>query len=170
MKTRDLIIALALVALFAGGAVVKTIEDEKDLVRRTFADWAGRAGIDSDLVLAIVEVESRARLDVVNLSGRDGARGGSYGPTQISAKTAKAFGFTGDPMDFTRDANLAAEWTMKILRARPGGPPTNTNDAAAWWNGGATTLERLAPTNTARTDYAPKLAAAYAAITEEDAS
>lgn len=161
MSSREWVIVAVLVLMLAGGTVVyQSIQEEKTAVRQALADAAERAGLDSDLVLAIGSVESGFRLGAVNRTGADGKRGGSYGATQISLKTARAYGFTGDPMDLTRDPALMALWTVKILRARPGGPPQNTDQAAAWWNAGHTSMAVVASTSSAW-DYLDRLNAAY---------
>lgn len=162
MKSRDAIIVGAVIVIL-GGIMVKRKLD-KDGLRAIFADWAGRAGIDPDLVDAMLFVESDYDPSAVNLTGRDGARGGSYGPTQISAKTAAAYGYTGDPAEFARDASLAAQWTMKILQARPGGAPTSVDDVAAWWNAGRTSMAKVPATSSAWT-YRQNLEDAYKEIT-----
>lgn len=109
-------------------------------------------------------VESRWQLDAVNRSGADGARGGAWGPTQITEKTARGVGYTGDISQLAADPDLAADWTAKIMLARPGGPPRTPEDAAAWWNAGRTSFDSLPEDHVTRTDYAPKFLAAIGGI------
>lgn len=153
--------AVALVVIPGGAAVVLlTMSEEQKRVRRAARQAEQLAGLTPGIIEAIGYVESRWRMSAVNKSGADGARGGSWGPFQLSEMTARAYGYAGPMEEFTQDPDTAALWCANILMARPGGPPTNTNDAAAWWNGGRTTFAALPVTNTARTDYAPKLASA----------
>lgn len=109
-------------------------------------------------------VESRWRLDAVNRSGADGARGGAWGPTQITERTARGVGFAGDISQLTVDPGLAAEWTARIMLSRPGGPPPTAEDAAAWWNAGRASFDALPADHVTRTEYAPRLLAAIDGI------
>lgn len=130
-------------------------------VRRALREAGVMCNVDPDIMEAIGYVESKWRLDAVNTSGPDGARGGAFGPTQITDRTARACGYKGPIMALTRDPLLAAKWTAKILRARPGGPPESLGDAAAWWNAGRVSMDKVPAGNTARTKYFPRLVAAY---------
>lgn len=135
-------------------------------IRKALREAAVMSNVDPDIMEAIGYVESRWTLGSINMTGSDAARGGAYGPTQITEKTARAYGFTGPMSMLARDPVLAASWTVKILRARPGGPPTTLDDAAAWWNAGRASMSKVPDGNTARTEYLPRLAAAYTMITE----
>lgn len=162
-----LLLAALVLALGAGAGTVKVIDvlDERSRVRLALREAAVMGNVDPDIMEAIGYVESRWKLDALNLDGSDGARGGSYGPTQISERTARAYGYTGDMLDFCDDEKLAALWTAKILRARPGGPPATAGDAAAWWNAGHATLATVSPSSSAVTAYLPELRAALAKVT-----
>jgi hypothetical protein len=170
VKTRDLLIIVAIILVLAGGDYVMSVQAEKDAVRKALREAAVAQNVDPDIMEAIGYVESRWRLGLVNNSGPDGARGGSYGPTQISQKTARAYGYAGDMNALANDAKLAALWTAIILRMRPGGPPETLEDAAAWWNAGRVSFTAVPADNTARTSYLPQLVDAYNMITEEVAS
>lgn len=154
-------LALALVALAAipgAAAVVLTISEEQKRVRRAARQAEQTAGLTPGIIEAIGYVESRWRMGAVNKSGADGARGGSWGPFQLSEKTARAYGYTGPMEEMTRDADTAALWCANIMLARPGGPPRTVEEAAAWWNAGRPTTLNL-PAIT-RDDYIPKALAA----------
>lgn len=133
------------------------------IIRKALREAARRHGIDPDLIDAIGYVESRWHADAKNLAGADGARGGAWGATQITDHTARGAGFTGKREDLL-SIDVAAEWTMKIMLSRPGGPPRTAEEAGAWWNAGRKTFEELPAANTARTDYVPKLHAALAVV------
>lgn len=68
-----------------------------------------------------------------NMSGKDGERGGAWGPTQITQLTARAHGYTGAMAALNSDPRLAAEWTVKILAAAN---PRTFADVVGWWNAG----------------------------------
>lgn len=136
----------------------------RQTVRDALRTYASSQGIDPDIADAIGWVESRWKLSALNNAGPDALRGGSWGPTSISEKTARAYGYTGDMQAFREDPNLAAEWTAKILAARPGGPPATPEEATAWWNAGKISMDDVASDSTARTDYLPALQNAYDAI------
>lgn len=109
-------------------------------------------------------VESRWRLGAVNRSGTDGARGGAWGPTQITEWTARGVGYGGDMEALTSDPELAVEWTARIMLSRPGGPPPTPEDAAAWWNAGRTSFDALPEDHVTRTAYAPRFLSAIEGI------
>jgi soluble lytic murein transglycosylase-like protein len=158
---------LALVLVGGGAVVVVSRERLRDLLRRA----AIRYGIRPELVDALAKVESNWKLGAVNKAGRDGARGGAFGPTQITEQTLRSHGGTFPAEQLTQDPELAAEWTARIIAARPGGPPTTPEDLAAWWNAGRSSWAALPLTVTrkradgssysephpTRADYLPKL-------------
>lgn len=158
--------ALALAVLFVvavpGGAAVAflAMSQEQRRVRQAARTAAAAYGIRPELLEALGYVESRWRMSAVNKSGADGARGGSWGPFQLSETTARAYGYR-DPMELlTTDAEVAAAWAAKVLAARPGGPPQTIEDASAWWNAGRTSFAGLGPDHVTRVDYVPKARAA----------
>ena len=159
------VLALVVVLGSGGAAAVAYVMDDRskrDKLRGTLRTAAEVAGVDPDLVDAIAKIESDYNPGAKNEKGPDAARGGSYGPTQISMKTALAHG-PATPADLMApDGGAAAYYTAAILAARPGGPPTNPDDAAAWWNAGRINFTDLPTTNSARTTYAPRLRAALA--------
>lgn len=167
-------LALALVALVVipGGAAVVLIamNEEQKKVRRAARRAGDLMGVAPAILEAIGYVESRWRMSAVNMTGADGARGGSWGPFQLSEKTARAYGYTGPMEEFTRDADSAAMWAARIMAERPGGPPTTVDDAAAWWNAGRTSAASLGPSHVTRTDYIPKARAALEVVASNPVS
>jgi soluble lytic murein transglycosylase-like protein len=159
------VVAVLLFAL-GGGAVALVNYSGRARVRKALRDAARRLGVDPDLPDAIGYVESRWR-PATNLSGPDGARGGAWGPTQITERTARDHGFGGDMAELNASPELAAEWTSRILAARPGGPPRTIQDAAAWWNAGRPSASQLGAAHVTRTDYIPKAEAALALVRAE---
>jgi soluble lytic murein transglycosylase-like protein len=163
---RALFLVALVVLLLAGGGtvVVAKLSEEQKRVRLAARRQAPRFGVNPEILEALGYVESRWRTGATNLSGTDGARGGAWGPFQLTEKTARAYGFTRPMVDLTTDADLAAEWASRILAARPGGAPRTVEDAAAWWNAGKTSAAALGPTHVTRRDYFPKALAALAVV------
>lgn len=161
-----LVLALGLLVLSGGGAIVAlSVSERQKRVRRALRDAAQRHGLNPDVLEAIGYVETRWNPTLANMSGTDGARGGAHGPTQITERTAREHGYTGTMAALrTEDASLAAEWTARIMKARPGGGPVTLEDAVAWWNAGRTSFAALGPTHVTRTDYAPKARTALAIV------
>lgn len=91
--------------------------------------------------------------NAVNLTGGDAARGGAYGATQITAKTARAYGYEGPMEALLKDESLMAKWSAIILSA---GQPKSYEDAIAWWNAGRKRFADLPPDHMTRTKYLPK--------------
>lgn len=134
-------------------------------VRKALRNAAKKYGVDPDLADALGKTEGpNWKLNARSTHPADEARGGSFGPTQISTMTARAYGYKGDMEDFRKNAGKAAEWTARILAARPGGAPTTAEETAAWWNGGATDLSN-APSST-QDSYYPKLLASLSYVQE----
>lgn len=110
---------------------------EQQRVRAHLRDGAGRGGLEADFLEVIGYVESQWRMNQRNLVGPDGARGGSYGPTQISQQTARDHGYTGSMEKFCEDPYLAATWTARILNdKRLQMPMVTLADYVAKWNAG----------------------------------
>ena len=119
-------------------------------------ETARAAGVDPAVFLGIIEVESRWKPDATNLVGPDGARGGAFGLTQMTLRTARALrpGITGDELlDWKTNLDVAglllAENARRISPLWP--------DVAAAWNSGRSF--DTAPEVT-RYDYVPKVLAA----------
>jgi soluble lytic murein transglycosylase-like protein len=152
---------------FVAVAVYRNRKEEMAAVRRALREAAVKHDVDPVILEAIGWVESNWKVDARSTSAADEARGGAYGPTQITEKTARGIGYTG-PMDaLRRDVQLAADLSAKLMRARPGGPPTTVQDAGAWWNAGRTSAAQLGPEHVTRRDYIPKAVAAYQKVLAE---
>jgi hypothetical protein len=134
------------------------------LVRKALREAARRHGISPDLLDALGKVESNWLLDATNKTGGDLARGGAYGPTQITERTARQNGYTEPMLLLCEDAEVAAELTCVIMASRPGGTPQNAEDAGAWWNAGKTSVTKLVPDHVTRTTYIPRLRAALDSV------
>jgi hypothetical protein len=138
MSTRAWVIVGALVLLLAvaGGAVVYS----KDQVAKALRDAFEAVGLDGDWGVALGETETHLTMGAVNDTGGDHLRGGSYGPTQISTQTARAYGYTGPMEALTTDLQLAANLSAKIAAA---GAPDTLEDFGAWWNAGRRSFDAL---------------------------
>lgn len=117
---------------------------------------AQRAGVDPAILLGIIKVESNWNPSATNLVGADAARGGAYGLTQMTLRTARAFDptITGaellDPV-----TNLRFAGQLLTDNARRGGK--EWPDVAAMWNSGRPFDN--APEST-RYKYVPRVLAA----------
>lgn len=160
--SKGTILAIVIVALLlvTGGVYVISREQVAAALRRAFEDY----DLPASWGEALGEVESRLSLGAVNRAGADGKRGGAWGPTQITERTARAYGYTGPMEAFTTDLALAAEWTARI--AKEGGP-RSIEDLGAWWNAGRSSFDRLPADHVTRTVYVPRLVAALASIESE---
>jgi soluble lytic murein transglycosylase-like protein len=171
VKLAWLIAAAAALLLLGGGAAVVVTLSERDRLRVALRAASARYNLPPEWLDAIAKVESSWRMGLVNGTGADGKRGGSWGPTQISQKTARASGYTG-PMEAIRDdPEVAAEWSARILAASS---PRDFADAVAAWNAGKYHADANqdgeldageAPSITVD-DYWPKATAALAYVQE----
>lgn len=110
---------------------------EQQRVRAHLRDGACRGGLEPDFLEAIGYVESNWTMEARNLTGPDGARGGSYGPTQISQQTARDHGYDGPMERFCEDPYVAATWSAIILNdKRKQMPLVTLADYVAKWNAG----------------------------------
>jgi hypothetical protein len=151
-------VLVAALALGGGAAVVISRAELARVLREAFARYKLPAAWGE----ALGRVESNLTMAAKVLTGSDGARGGAWGPTQITERTARAHGYTG-PMDaLTEDPALAAEWTARIAAA---GRPATIEDLGAWWNAGRTTFGALPADHVTRTNYVPRLVAALGKAT-----
>lgn len=134
------------------GAAAKPGEPLFDAAVRT----ARNAGVDPAIFLGIIEVESGWNPRATNLSGPDAARGGAFGLTQMTLRTARAFepSITGDEL-LDPNTNLRIAGLLLAENARRGSPMWP--DVAAMWNSGRRFDE--APEVT-RYKYVPKVLAA----------
>lgn len=162
---------LLLLLLGGGGAAVAIALSDRDRVRDALRRASLRYGLDPEWLDAIGRVESRWRMGLVNGAGPDGARGGAWGPTQITERTARGAGFTGAMEEIRDNPEIAAEWSARILSAST---PRDFAEAVASWNAGRYHADKNnngaldpgeAPAITVD-DYWPKALAALAYVQE----
>lgn len=174
-----LALLVALVVVVPGGAIVALkLTAEQRKVRRELRAAAARFGLAPEFLEAIARVENTWKLAGTNLVGADGARGGAWGPTQITERTARALGYAGRMAAFNEDASLAAEWTGRILSdAHKRKALTTLADYVAAWNAGKDDadknndgdLEELPATHSTRRHYLPRAVAALKLVKENPA-
>lgn len=147
-------VAVALVLWARRGAAVAARRG--DPIFDYAVETALAAGVDPAVFLGIIEVESRWKPDATNLVGADGARGGAFGLTQMTLRTARAFRPDITPaelLDWKTNLDVAGQLLAEnARRISPLWP-----DVAAAWNSGRS-FDR-APEVT-RYDYVPKVLAA----------
>ena len=131
----------------------------RNWVRVMLRAEAIKGGYDPDWFDAIAYAESEWRLDATNLSGPDGARGGAYGPMQMTSATAIALGY--DPLMFVVDANYAGE---AACRNFDDVKPNTFEDACSYWNAGVSKFANLPANHVTRLDYVPKAIKALALV------
>jgi soluble lytic murein transglycosylase-like protein len=163
---------LALLFLIAGGGAVAVVLSSRGKVRAALRRASSTAGLDPDWLDAIGKVESGWDANpATNMEGSDGARGGAWGATQITERTARDAGYEGEMKDLLGEENLDAMAALSatILAA---GHPRNFAEAVAVWNAGRygadvnfdNDLEPgEAPEKTVE-DYWPKVQAALLAV------
>lgn len=155
-----LLLALAVGAFVVLSSKKKTSASSKrsraeleELVR----DAASRAGVPFPVLAAIVDIESSWNADAKNLTGGDAARGGAYGLSQLTLRTARAFDPNVTPeqlLEPGKHLELAAK--LMADNARRSRDP---KDLAAMWNSGK--VFDKAPEVT-RERYVPRFLAALA--------
>lgn len=157
MKRGELLaLAAALFVVFfvSWGTVALVTRDGMAKKLRAAAE---RYGLPGDWLVAIGLVESRLDPSATNGAGADGARGGAWGATQITLKTAAAYGWTGTGAELAADPDAQAELTAKILAD---GAPGTIEDACAWWNAGRKRAASLPAGHVTATTYIPRVVAA----------
>jgi hypothetical protein len=90
---------------------------KQNTAREALTIAADRYGIPPAWLVALGVTETGLDNTAVNDTGPDHDRGGSWAVTQISARTARAFGYTGPMAALTEDVNLAAEITAQMVSA-----------------------------------------------------
>jgi hypothetical protein len=156
-------IALAVVAglVLLGGGSVAYVAIERRRMAELLREAFRKAGLPPAWGEALGMVESNLNSIATNKTGADLKRGGAYGPTQITEKTARAYGFKGSMDELLQNPALAAEWTARIAAA---GKPKTIDDLGAWWNAGRVSFALLDPSHVTRTIYVPRLRAALAKV------
>lgn len=130
-----------------GGAVVALLP-ERERVRIALRRAAIERGINPDFLDVLGYHESRWRLGAVNQAGNDGKRGGAWGPTQITERTARGYGYTGAMEALTLDPDLAAGLTAAMLS--DGCDCGSIETIAAYWNAGRKPTDPRLPDSTRR--------------------
>lgn len=115
---------------------------------QAIADAFAAQGLTPAWGVALARVETGGH-PATNDTGPDAARGGSYGPTQISERTARAYGYTGAMDDLNTDPQVAAMLTAGLVAdgfsetslsgpyvTRRYGRPASFNDMLSVWNSG----------------------------------
>jgi len=166
-------VVVFLLVVGGGGAVVVKWTEERRRVRVELRKASRRFGLVPEYLEAIAGVENRWRISGTNLAGPDGARGGAWGATQITERTARGHGYTGAMAALNADPALAAEWTGRILAAAHGRRRLTTlADYVAAWNAGRDDadknndgrLDELPESHPTRRDYLPRAESALAAV------
>lgn len=155
------LVAAVLLAAFVGWGTVELVTREGMAEKLRAA--GERYGLPGSWLVAIGWVESRLNPAAVNGASPDGARGGAWGATQITLRTAQAYGYTGTGEELAADPDLQAELTAKILAA---GNPSTLADAGAWWNAGKKTASALPAGHVTLTTYIPRLESAIELVGE----
>ncbi len=178
MKDAGLWAALGVVALAVLGGSAAVVVLDRKTVAKMLRDAFERHGMPGVWGEALGRQESGLSWSATNKAGADGARGGAWGPTQITATTARAWGYTGPMEDLARSPELAAELTAQMAaggfaerggRTYSYGTPDTFEQLCAIWNAGRTLDDPNLPSST-RDRYIPSalahLAAAVAASSE----
>lgn len=145
------LIGAAVVAFILWSRRART--SKEDPLFRMAVQTAQRAGVDPAVFLGIIEVESAWDPRATNLVGADAARGGAFGLTQLTLKTARAFvpTITGDEL-LDPATNLQIAGMLLEENRRRSSPMWE--DVAAMWNSGRP--NDAAPEKT-RYGYVPKV-------------
>lgn len=118
-------------------------------------DAAARAGVPAGVMEAIVDIESSWNPSASNRTGGDEARGGAFGLTQLTLKTAQAFDGRVTPADLLDpEKHLVIAAKLMADNARRSRDP---KDLASMWNSGK--VFDKAPEVT-REKYVPRFLAA----------
>jgi soluble lytic murein transglycosylase-like protein len=170
------VLLLAFIVIPGGAMAALTLKlnDSQKRVRRALRAAAVKYGLNPDYLDAIGHVEGpRWTLNARSTHPADEARGGAFGPTQITERTARGGGYTGPMQAFREDPELAAEWTARLLAAMHKSRPLVTlADYSAAWNAGKydadknnnDELEELHATHATRSSYLPKARLALAVV------
>lgn len=149
-----LIGAIVAVLLLTGGGVLVYQAIDREKAKKLLGDAFAKVGLPREWGIAIGMVETNLKSNLTNMTGPDLARGGAYGLTQITEKTARAHGYLGKMSALLEKPELAAELSAKIAAA---GSPKSIEDLGAWWNAGRKTASALAPGHVTLEKYIPRL-------------
>lgn len=148
--------ALAVAAILWARRATAVAPRRGDTIFDYAVETAKAAGVDPAVFLGIIEVESGWNPAATNLVGSDASRGGAFGLTQMTLRTARALrpGITGNELlDPKTNLDVAGELLAEnARRISPLWP-----DVAAAWNSGRSF--DTAPEVT-RYNYVPKVLAA----------
>ena len=147
------------IILLVGGGTVALVAIDREKAKRLLGDAFQKAGLPREWGIALGIVESNLTSTATNLVGPDGARGGAWGLTQITEKTARAIGYKGPMRALLEDPSLAADLSARLASQ---GKPETIDDLGAWWNAGRFTAAALSDDHITKRDYIPKLRAALA--------
>lgn len=117
-------------------AVLKRLGVEKRFAE-VFAKYSAMYDIPVEWLYAFARQESSMRPGIITRTGGDGERGGAFGLFQVTLKTARAYGFKGQPTELL-DIDTNTYWAcqdIKYWRARHG---DSILDVYARYNSGKT--------------------------------
>lgn len=130
-----------------GNPLQLTVGELRMILRRE-AEWGGYPAILFDVISF---VETRWKVDAVNLTGKDGEYGGSWGPMQMLYDTAMRLNF--DCTQFNVNPVAAARAAVAYFDSQR---PNTFKDALAYWNSGRKLFKNVPLENTCRTVYVPR--------------
>ena len=156
-RTTKILIGIGVGALLLLGGGVTIVAIDKARARKLLGDAFASVGLPREWGIALGIVESDLTSTATNLTGPDGARGGAWGLTQITEKTARGIGYTGPMSRLLEDPTLAATLSAKLASQ---GKPKTIDDLGAWWNAGRFTAAALPEEHVTKRIYIPKLRAA----------
>ena len=134
---------------------------DRSKAKELLGDAFERVGLPREWGIALGLTESNLDPDALNNLGPDAARGGAWGLTQITEKTARAYGYTGSMADLLKRPDVAADLSAKIAAA---GNVKTIEDLGAWWNAGRRTASLLPAGHVTLTTYIPRLKAKLAEV------
>lgn len=162
MKTSTkILLGVGVAFLLLTGGTVAIVAIDRERAKRLLGDAFEKVGLPREWGVAIGIVESNLNSTATNLTGPDGARGGAWGLTQITEKTARGIGYNGPMRALIENPALAADLSAKLASQ---GKPKTIDDLGAWWNAGRFTAAALSDDHITKRDYIPKLRAALARV------
>ena len=156
-----IVLAVGAAVLLASRAKSSSSSPSRRELERMVRQAAAAAGIDYATLAAIVEIESNWKPEAKNETGSDAARGGAYGLTQMTLRTAQSL-----RRNVTREQLLTAAGNLEIasmLMRENARRSRDPKDLAAMWNSGR--VFDKAPEVTRET-YVPRFLAARSKYSE----